>query len=83
MIDEYFIENYKQLNCHHVDDGNCCFRKNRKCTLLADDRFPDNVCHFRKDYLDGPNLYDVYCGRLIVDANGKVRRVKGHTGKVV
>ena len=39
--------------------GTCCFRKdNGICSALSDTRFKDHVCHFRKVYREGKNLYD-------------------------
>lgn len=51
--------------CTHEDEGFCCFRKvtdpsfpHPFCKALSDSNFDDGYCHFRKRYMDGPNLYD-------------------------
>lgn len=51
--------------CTHEEEGYCCFRKvtdptfpHPFCKALSDASFDDGLCHFRKRYPDGPNLYD-------------------------
>ena len=39
--------------------GACCMRTGEnECTVLADTKFWDGKCHFRKATSNGPNLYD-------------------------
>lgn len=51
-----------EIPCRHEHEGDCCMRmyvkKKGVCTILVDTDFPDNLCHFRKERLHGPNLYD-------------------------
>lgn len=37
----------------------CCMKWHGKCRALQNTRFRDGVCHFRKEYAHGPNLYDI------------------------
>ncbi len=39
-------------------DKPCRFRRFGECTILNDVNFHDGMCHFRKESLDGENLYD-------------------------
>lgn len=49
-------------HCNHVGEGVCCFRKaDGMCKALGNCDFNDGLCHFRKKYYDGPNLYDQWC----------------------
>lgn len=47
--------------CPAYDLGReCCFRiEGRICTVLRDTDFHDYKCHFRKDVIDGLNMYDL------------------------
>lgn len=39
--------------------GSCCMRiRGDQCAVLADTKFWDGECHFRKAISNGPNLYD-------------------------
>ena len=38
--------------------GKCCMRWRGKCRALHSTKFSDGVCHFRKEYAHGPNMYD-------------------------
>lgn len=37
----------------------CCFRTVfNNCGILSDTNFYDNMCHFRKEFIGGQNMYD-------------------------
>lgn len=63
-MSKYTPMSYMNLPCCEPDKD-CCFKdRDGGCYILNSTKFDDNRCHFRKEWLTGPNLYDREMGGL-------------------